>query len=320
MLQLTDAIATVLAESEVPLTCAEIATVVWERFPELCTIPAKLNSEKTPFDALKADIHSRVKANARRFKQNKSTSPIQVSLSGTDTAWTDEELKASVAAYLEMWELAMAGLPFVKMDYYRGLAEATGRSVGAFERRMQNISSVFSGVGRMPIPGLVPLPNIGSKVAARIALAIEAQEGKPLEPLRFNLETSPRKKATLEAPPTGVRRPQEETVSATRFVRDPRVRDWVLDAAGGYCESCSQPAPFDGVYGPFLEVHHVRRLASQGSDTVSNAVALCPNCHRRLHFGLDAAKLVDALYSKISRLQRESASGLGPDATRSIPR
>jgi 5-methylcytosine-specific restriction protein A len=26
-------------------------------------------------------------------------------------------------------------------------------------------------------------------------------------------------------------------------------------------------------------------LASDGDDTVENAVALCPNCHRRAHFG-----------------------------------
>jgi 5-methylcytosine-specific restriction protein A len=26
-------------------------------------------------------------------------------------------------------------------------------------------------------------------------------------------------------------------------------------------------------------------LAEGGEDTVENALALCPNCHRRLHFG-----------------------------------
>lgn len=34
---------------------------------------------------------------------------------------------------------------------------------------------------------------------------------------------------------------------------------------------------------PFLEVHHVKWLAKGGSDTVNNVVALCPNCHRKMH-------------------------------------
>ncbi|WP_444959398.1 HNH endonuclease [Microbulbifer sp. ZKSA002] len=36
---------------------------------------------------------------------------------------------------------------------------------------------------------------------------------------------------------------------------------------------------------PFLEVHHLRRLADNGSVTITNAVALCPNCHREFHYG-----------------------------------
>ena len=34
----------------------------------------------------------------------------------------------------------------------------------------------------------------------------------------------------------------------------------------------------------YLEVHHLKRLADGGSDTIENAVAVCPNCHRELHF------------------------------------
>ncbi|HXU34436.1 MAG TPA: HNH endonuclease [Thermoanaerobaculia bacterium] len=34
-----------------------------------------------------------------------------------------------------------------------------------------------------------------------------------------------------------------------------------------------------------MEVHHRIRLAYGGEDTVENAVALCPNCHREAHHG-----------------------------------
>lgn len=41
---------------------------------------------------------------------------------------------------------------------------------------------------------------------------------------------------------------------------------------------------------PFLEVHHVVPLADGGVDELGNAAALCPMCHRELHFGRDRLK------------------------------
>lgn len=71
------------------------------------------------------------------------------------------------------------------------------------------------------------------------------------------------------------------------FRRDPNVVADVLVRAKGECEKCGSPAPFnracDGT--PYLEVHHKIRLADGGEDTVENAIAVCPNCHRELHFG-----------------------------------
>ena len=34
---------------------------------------------------------------------------------------------------------------------------------------------------------------------------------------------------------------------------------------------------------PFLETHHIEWLAKGGMDSLNNTVALCPNCHRRIH-------------------------------------
>ncbi|WP_274482686.1 HNH endonuclease [Paenibacillus polymyxa] len=71
------------------------------------------------------------------------------------------------------------------------------------------------------------------------------------------------------------------------FKRNPDVIAEVLVRANGVCERCKCPAPFmrvsDGT--PYLEVHHKIRLADGGEDTVDNAIAVCPNCHRELHFG-----------------------------------
>ncbi|MGY5956486.1 Type IV methyl-directed restriction enzyme EcoKMcrA [Kosakonia sp. BK9b] len=89
------------------------------------------------------------------------------------------------------------------------------------------------------------------------------------------------------------------------YVRDPAVKAWILQQSNGICENCSEEAPFylnDG--SPYLEVHHVIPLSSAGADTTSNCVALCPNCHRALHYSQNAKELIEKLYINIVRLQK----------------
>lgn len=71
------------------------------------------------------------------------------------------------------------------------------------------------------------------------------------------------------------------------YIRNPDVVAEVLRRANGFCERCDNPAPFirKKDSSPYLEVHHIQQLADGGEDTVVNAMALCPNCHRELHFG-----------------------------------
>lgn len=83
------------------------------------------------------------------------------------------------------------------------------------------------------------------------------------------------------------KRPERIHTTTYTFRRNPDVIVEVLLRADGICERCKQQAPFsrsrDGT--PYLEVHHIKRLADGGDDSVENAQALCPNCHRELHFG-----------------------------------
>jgi len=71
------------------------------------------------------------------------------------------------------------------------------------------------------------------------------------------------------------------------FRRRPGVVAAVLRRAKGTCESCAQPAPFVRASDdtPYLEVHHKDMLSNGGADTLENAIAVCPNCHRKLHYG-----------------------------------
>lgn len=86
------------------------------------------------------------------------------------------------------------------------------------------------------------------------------------------------------------KKPKVRYTITTSFERNPDVIADVLERAKGICERCNKQAPFirkkDNT--PYLEVHHIVTLAEDGDDTVENAKALCPNCHRELHFGIEA--------------------------------
>lgn len=72
----------------------------------------------------------------------------------------------------------------------------------------------------------------------------------------------------------------------TVYERSEAVRIYVLRRANGNCEGCEREAPFNNYKGqPYLEPHHIARIADQGPDHPEWVAALCPNCHRRVHFG-----------------------------------
>ncbi|MBL9141420.1 MAG: HNH endonuclease, partial [Phycisphaerae bacterium] len=102
--------------------------------------------------------------------------------------------------------------------------------------------------------------------------------------------------------PKGCTRPKRRAVSRSDFERDPDVVAWILMKANGVCEDCRSKAPFETPRGiPYLEVHHVHRLADGGPDTTANAVALCPNCHRRAHHGTDPKGSEASLRKQLER-------------------
>jgi len=81
----------------------------------------------------------------------------------------------------------------------------------------------------------------------------------------------------------GAQTPGYRNVAAGQYDRNEAVAEYVKRAAKGQCGLCEQPAPFETSDGPYLESHHVIHLTRGGADKISNAVALCPNCHRRMH-------------------------------------
>jgi hypothetical protein len=97
-------------------------------------------------------------------------------------------------------------------------------------------------------------------------------------------DTSAARAARLEI---AGRVPRIITVTSVAYERNPDVVAQALSDAGGRCQECKNEAPFKrrADNSPYLEVHHRVPLSRGGEDSVANAVALCPNCHRKLHYG-----------------------------------
>jgi 5-methylcytosine-specific restriction protein A len=113
-----------------------------------------------------------------------------------------------------------------------------------------------------------------------VALALDAEVTKAL------LDTHEARAKRLEHAQA---MPEQQIVLRRVFRRNPDVIAEVLLLAKGVCQRCDQAAPFLRMDGrPYLEVHHRQPLAEGGKDTVENAIALCPNCHRERHYGLNA--------------------------------
>lgn len=81
--------------------------------------------------------------------------------------------------------------------------------------------------------------------------------------------------------------PNKIYLKTLQYDRNPDVIAETLYLANGYCQLCKNLAPFirkkDKT--PYLEVHHIIPLSKGGEDNLNNTIALCPNCHRKLHFG-----------------------------------
>ncbi|MFW9078041.1 HNH endonuclease [Pseudomonas sp. P2757] len=228
--------------------------------------------------------------------------------------WSDEELEASVDAYLKMFALEQQNQPFKKADENRLLREGplSNRSASSVEYRMQNISAVMEELGRSRITGYVSAKNLGSGVSKRIkeilakrgiqAIRKDEKRGIPLAPFQLVEVTAPQHNET----PVGVLNPKETSSTVVRLARAQSVKKWVLKYSHGICEGCGQTAPFISANGrPFLEVHHVKHLIDGGTDRICNTVALCPNCHRRCHHSSDKEEFTAELYKKVERLEPE---------------
>lgn len=143
----------------------------------------------------------------------------------------------------------------------------------------------YEGLGRTKLPKLRGVVDKYQQSLAQVT-SYEDVEKQFQQQVVDSLKLQPN--ARLQRLANSTTKPKQIQVTTSVFNRNPDVVAQVLHRADGICEACLQPAPFvkksDGL--PYLEVHHKIRLADGGDDSVDNAIALCPNCHRKSHYGL----------------------------------
>jgi 5-methylcytosine-specific restriction protein A len=102
----------------------------------------------------------------------------------------------------------------------------------------------------------------------------------------------------------GTEREGETATTTTHrsYSRSEVVKEYALRVADGVCQGCRKDAPFfDEDDEPYLEVHHLFRRRDGGPDHPDNVIALCPNCHRRVHHGKNGQEFNEELIEQMDR-------------------
>ncbi len=90
-------------------------------------------------------------------------------------------------------------------------------------------------------------------------------------------------------------------------VRSDVVIELTLRRAAHQCEmpGCTTTLFKNDDGNPYLEVHHLKLLAEDGPDHPNNTAALCPSCHRHLHYGVDRAERLRNLRAHVDSAQAD---------------
>jgi predicted HNH restriction endonuclease len=126
---------------------------------------------------------------------------------------------------------------------------------------------------------------------------IRQREEKDAEPLSGNelIDRINNKRNKVSGKQKKKRTSDDNRFKHPSYDRCQYVKKYAYERANGFCELCAKLAPFKSNtdYGerPYLDSHHIEWLANGGPDTIENSVALCPNCHMKMHHNVNKDEL-----------------------------
>jgi hypothetical protein len=195
----------------------------------------------------------------------------------------------------------------VKSRYYLSKREGSGRD--GEPRLGKQIMADFADVG-----DLVMIANRGSDLfilnISRMEfgsslLDIQEAARKLADASVNDLGTLMRAAMSAGSPPKQVKQVRRE------FVRNPIIAAAAIARAQGRCETpnCTMPLFRRPDGSAYLEVHHVLPMSEGGYDAVMNTAALCPSCHRELHYGISKDDRRATLLAELARTERYAGFG-----------
>lgn len=235
----------------------------------------------------------KITENIRKFERHNQDKRVEVVydylFNGHSHRWLDENILGQDSSYTRGWN-SMAILHHLGLvDVHKGIFKeyTVEQAIEVLEQQDSKVFTIIIEILRQKVYGYEIMEIITEQSAQYGARTMEEVERKLEEETEVSrgLTKKERRKRLKQA----LKLPRLLTVTTTTYQRNADVVAEVLERANGICERCGAVAPFvrasDGM--PYLEVHHKVRLADGGEDTVENATAVCPNCHRELHFGMN---------------------------------
>ena len=272
----------------------EMAEVLKKKFPE------EINNKTSISDFKRQKVYSSYEINSV-FKVSDQGGGIRASNTTNTIVLT---LFPDNGIYVNKWvgnELHYIGSgqegdqSLTRMNKSLFDAEDMGRSIHLFESLRSNEYLYHGKVEVLGEPYTMKQPDIKNILRNVLVFRLKVLDGKGPAPLRekdYNEMLEKRTKSILKLSAEQLENLAKNTskenssriVVSTVIDRDPAVSEYVKMRANGICDLCEQEAPFKNKLGqPYLECHHVEYLSNGGSDTIDNALALCPNCHRKIH-------------------------------------
>ncbi|CAD5270293.1 MULTISPECIES: HNH endonuclease [Halomonadaceae] len=205
----------------------------------------------------------------------------------------DDQWIGDVVHYTGMGQLGEMSLTF-QQNKTLNESPANGVAVHLFEVFKTNEYTYIGEVERVAPPYQATQPDNEGKPrqAWLFPLRLKSADVVPIDEvaaieLAIKKERRARKLSNKDLRARAENAPAQvgSRVGQTTFIpRSPYIAAYAKRRANGHCELCQQPAPFETRKGePYLECHHIKWLSKGGDDSIENTVALCPNCHRKMH-------------------------------------
>ena len=238
--------------------------------------------------------------------------------------WTHEQLAAAVEAYRWMQVRTAEGLKLNKTQLYRDLALKHGRTIKAWEYRMQNISHVLDQLDQKWIEGLKPAKNVGPEVTGALIKLLKVGPPSAVSPATLTRLDQQRQLVNQ----SGYFLPENVEDQRDRLLRSIVQRQGQREFRAALLEAYGNKCAMTGCgVVDVLEAAHIHRYMGKETNIISNGLLLRADVHTLFDLnlvGVDpttmqicvSPSLLGSSYEELGGRQLASPTALGCEVDR----